>query len=101
MNVDVSRVAVAEAMTELRRALAQEASDLLIALEGTDNSALGLCPDVHATVHRLAGGLGFFGLQELGAAAHDLDLRMSNTCDDWTLSEVVELLSTIERSLGR
>jgi HPt (histidine-containing phosphotransfer) domain-containing protein len=94
-----SPVSVADTLLELRQTLVREAIDLLTALEGTN------CPDsamrlgLHASVHRLAGGLGFFGLTELGATAQKLDLRMSDSSDDWTVSEIVELLSTIERSL--
>jgi HPt (histidine-containing phosphotransfer) domain-containing protein len=98
MNDD-SKVLVLDVLTGLRHALAREATDLLRALESNNCAESALALGVHASVHRLAGGLGFFGLQELGAAFRDLDQRMSCSGADWTVSEIVELLSTTERSL--
>jgi HPt (histidine-containing phosphotransfer) domain-containing protein len=90
---------VSAPLLELRQALVDEAIELLVVLDGTATPSEATRLDVHASVHRLAGGLGFFGLHELGGLARDIDVRMASSCDHWPLSEIVELLSTIERSL--
>lgn len=83
----------------LRRSLASEASELSALIEDIIAPTAEIRTAAHVSVHRLAGGLGFFGLQDEGNLARVIDERLSADAELWPINDLLELLLSIERSL--
>lgn len=86
-------------LVALRRSLGLEVAELSVLVQGTQPPAAEVRVVIHRSVHRLAGGLGFFGLREEGELAATIDRAWSADPEIWPVNELLVLLRSIERLL--
>lgn len=99
MSGSLSSADLGEPLAALRRSLTIEATELSILVRGNTSPTVEVRAAIQVSVHRLAGGLGFFGLRDEGELARAIDESLSNDADDWPLNQLLELLQSIERLL--
>lgn len=90
---------LSEPLAALRRSLAVEVTELSILLHGDASPTVEVRSAAHASVHRLAGGLGFFGLRDEGELARMIDESFSTDSGLWPLNELLVLIRSIEQLL--
>lgn len=99
MSGSLSSTDLGDPLAALRRSLAIEATELSILLHGDTSPTVEVRVAIHASVHRLAGGLGFFGLRDEGELARMIDESLSTDSGLWPLNELLALIRSIERLL--
>jgi len=99
MNRALPSMELSESLANLRRSLILEVAELSVLVRGTQPPADEVRVVIHRSVHRLAGGLGFFGLRDEGEIARVIDVSLSTDTEKWPIDELLDLLRSIERLL--